>query len=130
MADRRVRIWSARGRFRGIFAPPSVHVIEPLGLQIIRFKIVVGNRPGWGNSSEMPDFSEVFPAQAEQGRAVELRVSPDIVIRVRMERLSVLIAPLLFGLILAFDVDGARIPVGLFATYVIAALQDQNTLTS
>src|SRR5215470_10338279 len=116
MADRRVRIWSARRRFRGVFAPLSVDVVEPLRLQIIRFKIVVGNRPGWGNPAEMPDFSEVFLTQAEQGRAV--------ILRVRMERLSVLVAPLLFGLILAFDVDGARIPVGLFATNVIAALQD------
>src|SRR5262245_29245032 len=116
MADRWVGIWSARRRLRGIFSPPAVNVIEPFGLQIIRFKIVVGNRPSWGNPAEMPDFSEVFPAQAEQCRAVELRVSPDVIIRVRMERLSVLIAPLFFGLIPAFDVDGARIPVGLFAT--------------
>src|SRR5215467_948994 len=128
MADRRVRIWSARGRFRGIFAPPAVNVIEPLCLQIIRFKIVVGDWPGWGNPAEMPDFPKVFPAQAEEGRAVELRVSPDVIIRVRMERLPVLIAPFFLGLILALDVDRSRIPVGLFATYVIAALQDQDTL--
>src|SRR5215472_16477187 len=129
MADRRVRIWSARGRLSGIFSPPAVNVIESLGFQIIRFKIVVGDRPGWGNPAEMPDFSEVFPAQAEQGRAVELRVSSYVVVCVRVESLSVLVAPLLFGLILAFDVDGARIPVGLFPTNVIAALQDQDTLT-
>src|SRR5215467_6313898 len=107
MADRRVRIRPARGRFGGIFSPPAVDVVEPLGLQVIRFKFVVGNRPGWGNPAKMADFSEVFPAQAEQGRAVELRVSADVIIRMRMERLSVLVVPLFFGLIFAFDVDGA-----------------------
>ena len=76
----------------------------------------------------MPDFSEVFPAQAEQGGPVELRVSSDVIIRVRMEGPSIFIAPLLFGLILALDVDGARIPVGLFPANVIATLQDQDTL--
>src|SRR5215467_12246243 len=124
MADRRVRIGAARGRLSGIFSPPAVDVVEPLGLQVIRFKFVVGNRPGRGNPAEMPDFSKVFPAQAEQGRAIELRVSADVVIRVWMERLSILVPPLLFGLVLTFHIDGARVPIGLFATNVIAALQD------
>src|SRR5215472_4191315 len=124
MADRRVRIRSGGGRFRGIFSAPAVNVIEPLGLQIIRFKIVVGNRPSWGNPAEMPDFSEVFPAQAEQSRAVKLGVSADVVVCVRVERLSVPVPPLFFGLVFPLDVDGARIPVGLFAANVITALQD------
>src|SRR5215469_14482153 len=130
MADRRVRIRPAPGRLSGIFSAPAVNVIEPLGLQIVWFKIIVGNRPGRGNPAEVLDFSKVFPAQTEQGRAVELRVSTDVVIRVRMERLTVLVAPLLLGLILALDIDGARIPISLFPPNVVAPFEDQDTFAS
>src|SRR6516225_1623116 len=116
MADRWVRKWCARGRLSGVFAPLAMNVVEPFGLEIIRLKIVVGNRPSRRKPAEMPNFSEVFPTKAEKRAAV--------VVCVRVESLSVLVAPLLFGLILAFDVDGARIPVGLFATNVITAFHD------
>src|SRR5579884_1062886 len=74
----------------------------------------------------MADFAEVFLAQAEEGRAVEFGVSPDVVIGVRMKRFAILVTPGFLGLIPGFDVDGSGIPVFLFAAHIIAALEDQD----
>jgi hypothetical protein len=46
----------------------------------------------------------------------------------RVERLAVLVVPGLFGVVLGFQVDGARAPVVLFAGYIISALQQQDAL--
>src|ERR1700756_2693361 len=77
----------------------------------------------------MLDLAEILPAQTEQRRAVEFSISPDVVIRVRMERLPLFVAPFFFRLILAFQIDRARIPVGLLAGNVVAAFQDENALS-
>src|SRR5713101_302664 len=127
MTDRRMWIGTARRGFRGIFAALSVHVIQPFGLQVVRLQIVVGNRPRWGNPSKMFDLTEILSAQAEQRRAVEFGISAHVVIRVRMERLSIFVAPFFFRLILAFHIDRARIPVGLLVGNIVAAFQNENT---
>src|SRR5690349_6131786 len=121
MADRRMRVRAAGARFRRVFTAFAVHVIETFGLQVIWLKIVVRNRPGRRNSAKVADFVEVFPAQTKESRAVKLRVSADVVVRVRMERFAVLVTPFFLRLVFNFDVDRARVPVGLFAAYVVAA---------
>jgi hypothetical protein len=47
-----------------------------------------------------------------------------------MELFAVLIAPDFFGLVPAFEIDGAGIPVVFLARYVIAALQKQDALAA
>src|SRR5882724_6150525 len=126
MTDRRMWIGTACRGLRGIFAALAVHVIQPFGLQIVRLQVIVGNRPRRGNPSKMLDLTEILPAQTEQRRAVEFGISAHVVIRVRMERLSLLVAPFFFCLILALHIDRARIPVGLLAGNIIAAFQNEN----
>src|SRR5438552_7289966 len=130
MTDRRMWIGTARTRFRGIFAALAVHVIQPFGLQVVRLQVVVGNRPRRGNPSKMLDLTEILPAQPEQCRAVEFGISAHVVIRMRMERLSIFVAPFFFRLILALHIDRARIPVGLLAGNIVAALQNENAFAS
>src|SRR6516165_12102745 len=77
----------------------------------------------------MANFPEVFLAQAEESGSVELCVSSNIVVCMRMKRLSVLAAPFFLRLIFAVDVYGPRIPVGFFAANVVAALENQNALS-
>ncbi len=77
----------------------------------------------------MVNFPEILFAQSEKRSAIELRVASYIVVRVRMKWLTVLVAPFFLGLILSLDVHRAGIPIGLFPTNVIAALENQNALS-
>ena len=76
----------------------------------------------------MTKLAEVLVAQTEQSGAVEFRVSADVVVGVRMERLAVLVVPHFFGVIFRLDVDGARAPVVLLAPDVVAPLEQENPL--
>src|SRR5688572_20456172 len=72
---------------------------------------------------------EVALPQPEEGGAVKFGVAADVVVRMRMERLAGAIAPRFRGVVAALDVDRARVPIGLLASHVIAALEDQNALS-
>src|SRR3974390_3389151 len=72
--------------------------------------------------------AEDLPAKAKQPCAIEFGVSADVGIRVGMERLSILVVPMLFGLVLAFEVDKLRIPVCFLAGNEVASLQDEDLL--
>jgi hypothetical protein len=76
------------------------------------------------------DLAEIFPAHAEQRRAVEFGVAADLVVGVRVELVAIAVTPHLFRLVLALDVDGARIPVVLLARHVVAALEHENALAA
>jgi hypothetical protein len=105
-------------------------MIETFGLQVVGFEIVVRNGPGGRDSAEVADFTEVFPSQTKQSRAVKLCVSADVVIGVWVKGLAVLVAPFFLGLVFPFDVDGARVPVVPFATHVVAAFDEENILSA
>ena len=115
MADRRVAGRARWRRLGGILAAIAVHLVEVLGLQVVRLELVVGDRPGRRDAAVVPELAEVLLAQPEQRRAVELGVAADVVVGVRVELLAVPIAPDLLGLVLALDVDGLRVPVVLLA---------------
>ena len=74
----------------------------------------------------MFDLAEVLSAQAEERRTIEFGISADVVVRVRVQGLSILVSPFFFRLILAFNIDRARIPVRLLARNIIAAFQNEN----
>src|SRR3954452_7834650 len=76
----------------------------------------------------MRDLAEVLPAQPEQRGSVELGVAADVVVRVRVQRPSVAVLPLLLRMVFRVDVDRARAPVVLLAAHVVAALHDQDFL--
>src|SRR5438105_9437605 len=74
----------------------------------------------------MFDLAEVFSAQAKERRTIEFSISANVVVRVWVQGLSILVSPFFFRLILAFNIDGARIPVRLLARNIVAALQNEN----
>src|SRR6266571_7834917 len=77
----------------------------------------------------MTNLAEVFFAQTEQCRTVELRVAADKIVRVRMQLFAINVAPRFFRVVLAFEVNGARAPVVLLARHVIAAFEQKDLLT-
>ncbi len=128
MADRRIGIWLARLRLRGIDAMLTVHAVELLGFTVIGLELVVSNRPGRRETAVMPDLAEVLLAQAKERRPIHLRVAPDIVMNAGMERTAVAAVPGLLGHVSRFHEDFGSIPVLALARQIIATLQEQDAL--
>ena len=76
----------------------------------------------------MSQLAEILFAQPEQRRAIELSISADIIVRVRVERLAVPVVPGFLSVVFGFQVDGAGAPVVLLAGHVVSALQQQDAL--
>src|SRR5262249_8534303 len=64
----------------------------------------------------------------EQSSSIKLRVSADVVVRVRMQLGSVAIVPDFFGVILRLEIHRGGAPVVLLARNIVAALQNKNLL--
>src|SRR6185503_21102596 len=128
VTDCRILVRRAGPGFRRIFTTIPVYVIEVLGLGVIRFQLVVTDRPGRRDAAMMTNLAEVFFAQTKERRAVELCITADEIIRVRVQCLPVAIAPRLFGVVFTFEIDGASAPVILLARYVIAAFEEEDLL--
>jgi len=77
----------------------------------------------------VPDLAEVPLAEAEEDRAVELRVAADEVLLVGLERLAVLVVPELVGQVPVLPEDLAAVPVLWLPRQVAAALDQQDPLT-
>jgi hypothetical protein len=130
VADRRMRIRCGCMRLRRILAAVAVHVIHAFSLGVVRLKIVVRERPSGRHSSVMPDLSEVLAPEAEERGAKEFGVATDAVVCVRVEWVTVAVAPGVLALVFPFDVDHLWIPVVLLARNVIAPLEHQDPLAS
>src|SRR5215813_8838986 len=76
----------------------------------------------------MLDFAKILPAQAKQRSTIELRIAANIIVRVRMQRLAVSVAPNFPGVVLGIEVDSTRIPVILLAQHIVAAFEQQYML--
>src|ERR1700739_3799121 len=98
-----------------------MHVIQALGLQGIGFEVVIGNRPSWGEATEVTNLAQILATQAKQGCAVKFCVTADVIIRMRMKRIAVFVPPLFPRLVLCFYVDGVTVPIRLFAALIAAA---------
>ena len=59
--------------------------VQVLGLGVVGLEVVVGDRPGRRDPAVVPELAEVLGSQAEQGRAVELGVAPDVVVDLGLE---------------------------------------------
>ena len=128
VADWRMGIGATCWWLGRIFSTPAMHVIQALGLQVIGFEVVVGNRPSWGDATEVTNLAKILATQAEQRRSIEFCVSSHVVVRVGMQRFTVLIAPLFPGLVFRFNIHSVRVPIRLFATHVAAAFENQDFL--
>src|SRR5215467_6576552 len=130
VTDRRMRVGCAGVRLCRIFSALAMHVVQPLGPQIILFKVVVRNGPGRRYSVNMADLAEVFLAQAKKRSSVKLRVAANIIVGVRMKAFAGLVSPLFLGLIFSFDVYRPRFPIGFLAAYIVAALDHEDVLAA
>src|SRR5262249_37969382 len=88
VAERRMAVGRTRGRLGGIAAAQPMHLIEVLGLRVVRFEIVVRDRPGGRNAAVVAHRTEVLAPQADQRGAVELGVAADAVVGAGMELLA------------------------------------------
>src|SRR5690242_1122979 len=77
----------------------------------------------------MTNLAEIFFAQAEQRRAVKFRVTPNKIVRVRVQLFAVNVAPGFLGVVLALEVDCARAPIVLLAGHVITSFEQKDLLT-
>src|SRR5215467_7565644 len=123
-----VGVWATGGWFGGVHSALAVDLVEMLGLQVVGFKVLVGDSPCWRDPTVMTDFAEIFFTQSEQGSTVKLGVSTHVVVCVGMEGLATDVLPHLLGVVMTLNVDNTRIPVGFLARYVIASLQKQDLL--
>jgi hypothetical protein len=72
-----------------------VDQVEPLGLRVVGLEIGVGDRPGGRDTAVVANLAEVPLPEAEEDRAVELRVATDEVLLVGLELDAVPVEPLL-----------------------------------
>src|SRR5215470_7138331 len=129
MADSGPGIGRVGRRFGWIFAAIAVNLVEILGLRVVRLQIVIADRPRWGDPAVVAEFAEVFLAQAEKCRAIELGIAADVIVRVRMEVLAVFVEPGFLGVVVGVDVYNLGVPVCLLARNVVAPLEDQDSLS-
>src|SRR6476661_7214358 len=71
----------------------AVDQVEVLGLGVVGLQVVVRDGPGWRDAAMVAKFAEVLRAETEQCRAVELGVSPDVVVDLGLELVAVPVVP-------------------------------------
>ncbi len=86
--DRREGIGRAGRRLGRILAAGAVHLVELLGLRVVRLHLVVADRPGGRDAVVVAQLAEVLRAQAVERRAVELGGAADEVVHLRLEGLG------------------------------------------
>src|SRR6266702_8423022 len=112
-----------------IFPTLAMHFEKTFCLGIVRFEIVVADRPSRRQSTIMMQQAEVFSAETKQRSAVELRVPAHIVVRVRMKRLSLRVVPVLLRLVLSFEVHQRWIPVGFLARNKVTTFKNKDSFS-
>src|SRR5215470_19365624 len=130
MTDWRAQIWPAGMRLSWVTSALPVHLIQVFRFRIVGLKLVVADRPRRRDTAVMPHLVEVLFAKAKQGRAVELRISPDVIVRTRLKFLALGVQPFLGRMILLLQHGRPGVPVVLFSRNETAAFQDQNALAA
>src|SRR4029453_10828746 len=113
-----------------VLAVLAVHLVEVLRLDVKGLEIGIFEGPCGGDSAVMNDFTEVLGTQPEQGGAVELRVTADVVVDLGLELVAVPVVPLLLRQILALDEYGPGIPIVELARQERPSLQPQDALSA
>ena len=106
-----------------ILASFSVDVIKLFRLRIIRFKVIVGNGPGWRYPSVVTNLAKIFFTQPEQCCPIELGVASYTIVGMRMQMFAIAVLPGLFGLVLTVDIHRARAPIVLLTRDEISTLE-------
>src|SRR3989442_15621161 len=99
MTDRRMRIRSTGRWIRGILFPAAVHLVELLGLRVIRLQVLVRDRPRGREAAPMLDLPKALPAEAEHRGAIELGVASNPLFVFRVELSALRFPPSFLGLL-------------------------------
>src|SRR6516164_3636364 len=109
--DGRKGVGLVAGRLGRIAAAQPVHMVEPLGLAVVRRKIPVGERPGQRNAVLVPHRCEILLAQPQQYRPIHLGIAADPVMNAGTERAALLVAPGLARLVAFLAEHRLGIPI-------------------
>src|ERR1051326_3563925 len=101
VANGRILVSRAGPRLRRILTTVAVDLIEMFGLCVILVQLVVTDGAGRRDSAVMSNLTKVFISQTKESSAVELRVTTNEIIGVRMEFRAFAIAPRLFRVVFA-----------------------------
>src|SRR5262249_48754716 len=97
-------------------------------LRVRGLVVLVGERPRGGDPTVVLDLPEVLGTEAEQRRAVELRVAAHVIVLLGRELLVLPVAPFLVRRVLPAQEGRGRIPVVSLAREVAAPLEQQDAL--
>jgi hypothetical protein len=70
-----------------------VHLVQVLGLRVIRLQLVVGDRPGGRDAVVMAELLEVLGAKAVESCPVQLGRPTDEVVNLWLEALPLAVVP-------------------------------------
>src|SRR5215475_315489 len=115
MTYRWPRIGLACRRFRRVLPSVAVHLVKVLGVRVVRFQLVVTDRPGRRDAAMMANLSKIPLAQAAERCSVEFRISADVIVRGWMQLLVVRVSTEFMCVILGVHIDWFRTTVGFFA---------------
>ena len=107
----------------------AVHLVELLGLRVVRLHLLVDDGPRRRDPVVVMQLAEVLRAQPVQRRAVELGGAADEVVDLRLEALAVRIQPRVRRDVAAVDEHVAGAPVLRLAPEPVAALEQQDALS-
>ena len=93
VGDRRIRVRRARRRLGRVLPAGAVHLVEVLGLRVVRLELVVLDRPRGRDAVVVAELAEVLLAEPVERGAVELGRPADEVVDLRLERLAFLVVP-------------------------------------
>ena len=116
----------APSTFGRVFTMVAVHLVEPLGLRVVRLEIVVRQWPGRGQSVDVLQVAEVLGTEPVQRSPVHLRRTADEVVHLRLERGAVSVVPRVGRDVLPLDEDLVGIPVRHLTREEVAAFEQQD----
>src|SRR5215203_2911002 len=104
-------------------------VIHSLGLGVIRFQLLVGDRPRGRDAVVMPPLAEILFAKAVERGAEQLTGTANEIMHLRLERPAIAVVPSLGRDITVVLENCCRVPVLRFTFEPVAAFQNNNALS-
>jgi hypothetical protein len=122
------RIGCAGRWIGGVVAALAVDVVELFRLRVVRFELLVPDRPVGRRAVGSAMSSKILLAQPKHRGAEHLGRAADEVMDTRLERLAVRVVPRVLRHVTVLHEDFGRIPILLLARQIVAAFEDENAL--
>src|SRR5215469_12244374 len=104
-------------------------MIHLFGPRVVRFQVLVGDRPSRGDAVVMAQLAEILAAQAVQRGAEQLGRAANEVVHLRLKWPAVAVVPGVRGYVAILVEYRGRVPVLRLAPEPVAALEDQYLLS-